>query len=176
MSTEKGLKYGFFFIAGVAVILGVVLLGKKKPDDDDENPNPEPTPMDPVIDPVQASVPQNLATILASKDPIVALKGRKIYAKVVNAKGRKTPYVNDGMVNNLAFESLNGEYLGYPTRVGNDLNGAKDASGKVYKWIRVTLDTKSWNRYNDTKSFLTKQTFMNNGNNFAWFREDVIKL
>ena len=131
MSTEKGLKYGFFFIAGVAVILGVVLLGKKKPDDDDENPNPEPTPMDPVIDPVQASVPQNLATILASKDPIVALKGRKIYAKVANAKGRKTPYVNDGMVNNLAFESLNGEYLGYPTRVGNDLNGAKDASGKV---------------------------------------------
>lgn len=88
MNTEKGLKYGFLFIAGVAVILGVVLLGKKKPDDDDENPNPEPKPMDPVIDPVQASVPQNLATILASKDPIVALKGRKIYAKVANAKGR----------------------------------------------------------------------------------------
>lgn len=175
MKTEKGLKYGFYFIAGLAVVLGVALLGKKKPDDD-ENPTPEPTPTDPVIDPIQATIPQNLATILASKDPIVALKGRKIYSKVPSAKGRKSPNVNDGIVNNIAFESLDGEYLGYPTRVANDANGAKDANGKIYKWIKITLDAKAWNRYNDTKSFLTKQTFMNNGNNFAWFREDVIKL
>lgn len=176
MRTEKGLKYGFYIIAGIAVILGVVLLGKKKPNDDDENPNPEPTPFDPIIDPVQASIPQNLMTILASKDPIKGLQGRKIYAKVASAKGRKSQNVNDGMINNIAFESLNGEYLGYPTRVSNDANSAKNANGKIYKWIKITLDTKAWNRYNDTKSFLFKQSFMNNGNNFAWFREDVIKL
>lgn len=176
MSAEKGLKYGFYFIAGIAVILGVVLLGKKEPDGDGETPNPEPTPTDPVIDPIQAKIPQNLATILASKDPIVALKGRKIYSKVANAKGRKSANVNDGVINNIAFEALDGEYLGYPTRVANDANSAKDANGKIYKWIKITLDSKAWNRYNDTKSFLTKQTMMNNGNNFAWFREDVIKL
>jgi hypothetical protein len=175
MSTEKNLKYGFYALAGIALILGVVLLGKKEPEPKPE-PKPEPSPTDPVIDPVQATVPQNLKTILASKDPIVALKGRKIYAKVANAKGRKTANVNDGIVNNIAFEAIDGEYLGYPTRVANDINGAKDASGKVYKWIRITLDEKAWNRFNDTKSFLFKQLGMNNGNNFAWFREDVIKL
>lgn len=39
MKNEKGLKYAFYAIAGITVILGIVLLGKKKPDE-----NPEPTP------------------------------------------------------------------------------------------------------------------------------------
>ena len=57
-----------------------------------------------------------------------------------------------------------------------DKNGAKDAQGKLYKWIRITLADKPWNRYNDTKSWLTKQTFKGKNNDFAYFREDVIRL
>lgn len=184
MNTEKGLKYGFLFIAGVAVILGVVLLGKKKPDDDGDDGSGgggdnTPKPNEPVIDPKQASVPLNLKSILASKDPMSLLKGRKLYAKIDKAKGRSEARVNDGwgLGNNIVFESTpEGEFLGYAQFVVNDKNGAKDAQGKLYKWIRITLDDKPWNRYNDTKSWLTKQLFKGKNNDFAYFREDVIRL
>lgn len=181
MSAEKGLKYGFFALAGIAVILGVVLLGKKKPDDDGGGGDEvEPVkPNQPVIDPRQAAVPLDLKAILASKDPMSLLKGRKLYAKIDKAKGRSEARVNDGwgLGNNIVFESTpEGEFLGYAQFVVNDKNGAKDAQGKLYKWIRITLADKPWNRYNDTKSWLTKQTFKGKNNDFAYFREDVIRL
>jgi hypothetical protein len=181
MSAEKGLKYGFFALAGIAVILGVVLLGKKKPDDDGGGGDEvEPVkPNQPVIDPRQAAVPLDLKAILASKDPMSLLKGRKLYAKINKAKGRNEARVNDGwgLGSNVIFESTpEGEFLGYAQFVSNDRNSAKDANGKIYKWIRITLDDKAWNRYNDTKSFLTRQLVKNKNNDWAYFREDVIRF
>ena len=183
MKTDKILKYSFYGIGAIAVILGVLFVMKKKKDDDgddgsgDENipDKPNQTP----IDPKQAAVPLDLKAILASKDPMSLLKGRKIYAKIDKAKGRSEARVNDGfgLGSNLIFESTpQGEFLGYAQFVSNDKNSAKDAQGKIYKWIRITLDDKAWNRYNDTKSWLTKQTFKGKNNDFAYFREDVIRL
>jgi hypothetical protein len=107
------------------------------------------------------------------------LKGRKLYAKINKAKGRNEARVNDGwgLGSNVIFESTpEGEFLGYAQFVSNDRNSAKDANGKVYKWIRITLDDKAWNRYNDTKSFLTRQLVKNKNNDWAYFREDVIRF
>jgi len=183
MKNDKVLKYSLYGVGVIAVLLGIVFLTKKNKDDDgddgsgDENipdkPNQNP------IDPKQTAVPSDLKTILATKDPMLLLKGRKIYAKIDKAKGRSEARVNDGwgLGSNLIFESTpQGEFLGYAQFVVNDKNSAKDAQGKIYKWIRITLDNKAWNRYNDTKSWLTKETFKGKNNDFAYFREDVIRL
>jgi hypothetical protein len=183
MKTDKILKYSFYGIGAIAVILGVLFVMKKKKDDDgddgsgDENipDKPNQTP----IDPKQAAVPLDLKAILASKDPMSLLKGRKIYAKIDKAKGRSEARVNDGfgLGSNLIFESTpQGEFLGYAQFVNNDKNSAKDAQGKIYKWIRITLDDKAWNRNNDSKAWYNKQTFKGKNNDFAYFREDVIRL
>jgi hypothetical protein len=183
MKNDKVLKYSLYGVGVIAVLLGIVFLTKKNKDDDgddgsgDENipDKPNQTP----IDPKQTAVPSDLKAILATKDPMLLLKGRKIYAKIDKAKGRSEARVNDGwgLGSNLIFESTpQGEFLGYAQFVVNDKNSAKDAQGKIYKWIRITLDNKAWNRYNDTKSWLTKETFKGKNNDFAYFREDVIRL
>ena len=184
MKNDKILKYSLYGVGVIAVLLGIVFLTKKNKDDDGDDGSGgggdnTPKPNEPVIDPKQASVPLNLKSILASKDPMSLLKGRKLYAKIDKAKGRSEARVNDGwgLGNNIVFESTpEGEFLGYAQFVVNDKNGAKDAQGKLYKWIRITLADKPWNRYNDTKSWLTKQTFKGKKNDFAYFREDVIRL
>lgn len=183
MKTDKILKYSFYGIGAIAVILGVLFIMKKKKDDDgddgsgDENipdkPNQNP------INPKQAAVPLDLKAILATKDPIALLNGRKIYSKIDKATGRNESRVNNGwgLGNNIIFTSTpQGEFLGYARFVVNDKNGAKDAQGKIYKWIRIVLDDKAWNRNNDTKPWLTKETFKGKNNDFAYFREDVIRL
>lgn len=183
MKNDKVLKYSLYGVGVIAVLLGIVFLTKKNKDDNgdggsgDENipDKPNQTP----IDPKQTAVPSDLKAILATKDPMLLLKGRKIYAKIDKAKGRSEARVNDGwgLGSNLIFESTpQGEFLGYAQFVVNDKNSAKDAQGKIYKWIRITLDNKAWNRYNDTKSWLTKETFKGKNNDFAYFREDVIRL
>ena len=183
MKNDKILKYSLYGVGVIAVLLGIVFLTKKnKGDDGDDGSGDENIPDKPnqtPIDPKQTAVPSDLKAILATKDPMLLLKGRKIYAKIDKAKGRSEARVNDGwgLGSNLIFESTpQGEFLGYAQFVVNDKNSAKDAQGKIYKWIRITLDDKAWNRYNDTKSWLTKQTFKGKNNDFAYFREDVIRL
>jgi hypothetical protein len=183
MKTDKILKYSFYGIGAIAVILGVLFVMKKKKDDDgDDGSGGENIPDKPnqiPIDPKQAAVPSDLKAILVTKDPMLLLKGRKIYAKVDKAKGRSEARVNDGfgLGSNLIFESTpQGEFLGYAQFVSNDKNSAKDAQGKIYKWIRITLDDKAWNRNNDSQPWYNKQTFKGKNNNFAYFREDVIRL
>ena len=86
MKNDKILKYSLYGVGVIAVLLGIVFLTKKNKDDDgddgsgDENipDKPNQTP----IDPKQTAVPSDLKAILATKDPMLLLKGRKIYAKI----------------------------------------------------------------------------------------------
>jgi hypothetical protein len=183
MKTDKILKYTFYGVGAIAVVLVILAVIKKNKEggsgDSSGGENVPDKPNETVIDPKQAAVPTDLKAILAMKDAIAKLKGRKIYAKIDRAKGRSEAKVNDGwgLGTNVVFESTpQGEFLGYAQFVVNDKNSAKDAQGKIYKWIRITLDDKAWNRYNDTKPWLTKQTFKSKNNDFAYFREDVIRL
>ena len=110
-----------------------------------------------------------------AKDPKVAV-GVKVYAKLNGINGRSQNYVNNGFIDNIVWEGDKaGEYLGKVTTSANDRGNWKDENGKVYKWFKVTLDRKAWDRYNDTKSFLTKQVAYTSNNNWAWFREDTLK-
>jgi len=186
MKTEKILKYSLYGVGAIAVVFVILALIKKNKDNSDgdgggdsgdENIPDKPNQIP--IDPKQAAVPSDLKVILATKDPIALLNGRKIYSKIDKATGRNEARVNNGwgLGNNIIFSSTpQGEFLGYARFVVNDKNGAKDAQGKIYKWIRIVLDDKAWNRNNDTKPWLTKELFKGPSNDFAYFREDVIRL
>jgi hypothetical protein len=133
----------------------------------------EDTENDEVITEEQKKVPPKVVN--AAKDKAVA-KGMKVYAKLPNIKGRSQNYVNNGFIDNIVWEGdAAGEYLGIVSTTAPDRGSMKDSEGKVYTWFKVALDPKAWNKYNDTRSFLTKQTVMTSGNNWAWFREDTLK-
>ena len=84
--------------------------------------------------------------------------------------------ITNGYINNIIWEGENaGEFLGKVTSTAKDRENSTDDNGKVYTWFKVTLDRKAWDRYNNTKSFLTKQIVYTSGNNWAWFREDTLK-
>jgi len=174
MKTDKALKITLYALLGLGAVLGASLLLKEKKDDTtgDENGGDDDTTGDEISE-EQRKVPPKVAT--AAKDKAVA-KGMKVYAKLPNIKGRSQNYVNNGFIDNIVWEGdAAGEYLGVVTTTAPDRGDMKDRNGKVYTWFKVTLDPKAWNRYNDTRSFLTKQTVMTSGNNWAWFREDTLK-
>ena len=174
MKTDKALKITLYALLGLGAVLGASLLLKEKKDDTtgDENGGDDDTTGDEISE-EQRKVPPKVAT--AAKDKAVA-KGMKVYAKLPNIKGRSQNYVNNGFIDNIVWEGdAAGEYLGVVTTTASDRGNMVDSNGKVYTWFKVTLDPKAWNRYNDTRSFLTKQTVMFSGNNWAWFREDTLK-
>lgn len=175
MKTNKTLTITFYALLGLGAVLGASLLLKGKKDDDkgDENPEVDADTKEDEITEEQKKVPPKVVT--AAKDKAVA-KGMKVYAKLPNIKGRNQNYVNNGIIDNIVWEGdAAGEYLGVVTTTAPDRGAMKDSNGKVYTWFKVTLDSKAWNRYNDTRSFLTKQVAMTSGNNWAWFREDTLK-
>jgi len=175
MKTDKALKITLYALLGLGAILGASLLLKGKKDDGkgDENPDVDADTSGDEISEEQRKVPPKVVN--AAKDKAVA-KGMKVYAKLPNIKGRSQNYVNNGFIDNIVWEGdAAGEYLGVVTTTAPDRGDMKDGNGKVYTWFKVTLDPKAWNRYNDTRNFLTKQTVMTSGNNWAWFREDTLK-
>jgi hypothetical protein len=174
MKTDKALKITLYALLGLGAVLGASLLLKEKKDDTtgDENGGDADTSGDEISE-EQRKVPPKVVT--AAKDKAVA-KGMKVYAKLANIKGRSQNYVNNGFIDNIVWEGdAAGEYLGVVTTTAPDRGDMKDRNGKVYTWFKVTLDPKAWNRYNDTRSFLTKQVAMTPTNNWAWFREDTLK-
>jgi hypothetical protein len=180
MKTDKSLKITFYALLGLGAILGASLLLKGKDDGKGEGEGEgegeegkKDTENEEVISEEQKKVPQKVIT--ATKDKKLA-KGMKVYAKIPNIKGRSQNFVNNGFVNNIIWEGeAAGEYLGIVSTTAPDRGSMKDSEGKVYTWFKVALDPKAWNKYNDTRSFLTKQTVMTSGNNWAWFREDTLK-
>ena len=173
MNTDKALKITLYSLLGLGAILGATLLLGKKPDEGDQTTDEDVATDDGEISKEQRQVPPKVVAM--AKDPKVAV-GVKVYAKLNGIKGRSQNYVNNGFIDNIVWEGdTAGEYLGKVTTSANDRGNMKDANGKVYKWFKVRLDRKAWDRYNDTKSFLTKQIGYTSGNNWAWFREDTLK-
>ena len=85
-------------LIGLAIAGGIVLLATKKKSDDGGGETPEPTPEDNGgITPEQQKIDATLNTILSNKNANTLIKGKKIYSKVANAKGRTQPAVNDGV-------------------------------------------------------------------------------
>ena len=173
MNTDKALKITLYSLLGLGAILGATLLLGKKTDDGDQTTDDGGVTYGDEISEEQKKVPPKVVN--ATKNKSVA-KGMKVYAKLSNIKGRSQNYVNNGFIDNIVWEGDSvGEYLGVVSNTAPDKGAMKDSNGKVYTWFKVALDPKAWNRYNDTKGFLTKQLFMSSSNNWAWFREDTLK-
>lgn len=177
MKTDKALKITFYALLGLGAILGASLLLKGKDDGKGEGEdNPEidaDIENEEVISEEQKKVPPKV--VAAAKDKKLA-KGIKVYTKIPNIKGRSQNFVNNGLINNIVWEGEQaGEYLGVVSTTAPDRGGMKDSEGKVYTWFKISLDSKAWNRHNETKNFLTKQIAMTPSNSWAWFREDTLK-
>lgn len=175
MKTDKFLKITLYSLLGLGAILGASLLLKGKGDDDKgDEENKEADVEDPdAITEEQKKVPPKIQSAAANKS---VANGMRVFAKLNAIKGRSQNYVNNGYINNIIWEGDNaGEYLGTVTTTAKDRENSADDKGKIYTWFKVTLDRKAWDRYNNTKSFLTKQTAYTAGNNWAWFREDTLK-
>ena len=175
MKTDKVLKITLYSLLGLGAILGASLLLKDKGDDgkgDEENKEADVEDPDAITE-EQKKVPPKIQSAAANKS---VANGMKVFAKLNGIKGRSQNYVNNGYINNIIWEGENaGEFLGKVTATAKDRENSADDKGKIYTWFIVTLDRKAWDRYNNTKSFLTKQTVYTAGNNWAWFREDTLK-
>lgn len=176
------LKKYLYPIIGIAIAGGIFFLATKgKKPDDGNTPNPEPTP-EPQdgsgITPEQKKPDPALSTIINSANATTALKGKKIYSKVVNAKARTEARVNDGVVNNLYGNvPTAGIYLGDVISVVNDVSGAQNPTAKrVYKWVKVKLSKNGYDAIQSNRGFLTRDLWTPTALPVVYFREDVIKL
>lgn len=166
-------------LIGLAIAGGIVLLATKKKSDDGGGETPEPTPEDNGgITPEQKKIDATLNTILSNKNANTLIKGKKIYSKVANAKGRTQPAVNDGVVNNLYGTISNANtYLGNAVGVANDLGKTMNsATKKPFVWVKVQLSKDGYDAVQSNRSFLTRDLFTPATLPYVYFREDVIKL
>ena len=166
-------------LIGLAIAGGIVLLATKKKSDDGGGTTPEPTPEDNGgITPEQKKIDATLNTILSNKNANTLIKGKKIYSKVANAKGRTQPAVNDGVVNNLYGTISNANtYLGNAVGVANDLGKTiNSATKKPFVWVKVQLSKDGYDAVQSNRSFLTRDLFTPATLPYVYFREDVIKL
>ena len=166
-------------LIGLAIAGGIVLLATKKKSDDGGGETPEPTPEDNGgITPEQKKIDATLNTILSNKNANALIKGKKIYSKVANAKGRTQPAVNDGFVNNLYGTISNANtYLGNAVGVANDLGKTMNsATKKPFVWVKVQLSKDGYDAVQSNRSFLTRDLFTPATLPYVYFREDVIKL
>lgn len=166
-------------LIGLAIAGGIVLLATKKKPEDGGGTTPEPTPEDNGgITPEQQKIDATLNTILSNKNANTLIKGKKIYSKVANAKGRTQPAVNDGVVNNLYGTISNANtYLGNAVGVANDLGKTMNsATKKPFVWVKVQLSKDGYDAVQSNRSFLTRDLFTPATLPYVYFREDVIKL
>lgn len=167
-------------IIGVVIAGGIVFLAtRKKPKDDGGGETPEPTPEDNSgISPEQKKIDVNLNNLLASKSANTLIKGKKIYSKVADAKGRTQPAVNDGVINNLYGTVADANtYLGNAVSVATDLGKTiNSATKKPYVWVKVQLSKQGYDAVQANRSFFTRDLFTPATLPYVYFREDVIKL
>ena len=167
-------------LIGLAIAGGIfLLLTNKKPKDDGGGETPQPTPDDNGgISPEQKKIDANLNTILASKSANTLIKGKKIYSKVVNAKARTQPAVNDGLVNNLYGTISDANvYVGNAVSIATDMGKTiNTATKKPYVWVKIQLSKDGYDAVQSNRSFLTRDLFTPATLPYVYFREDVIKL
>jgi len=166
-------KYIYPLIA-VAIAGGIFLLvTKKKPKSGGNGSTPLEPPQDPnEISAEQKKIDAPLNTILANKNANVLIKNKKIFSKIPNAKGRYSPYVNDGFVDNIYASVANANTL-IGTAVGavNDKGSTINPStNRPFVWVQVKLSKAVFDAFQEQRSFYER------ADETAYFREDVIKL
>ena len=167
-------KYIYPLIA-VAIAGGIFwLVTKKKPKNDGGGGD---APIEPPTDGSEISAEQKkidapLNTILANKNANVLIKNKKIFSKIANAKGRYSPYVNDGFVENVYGNIPNANTLiGLAVGAVNDKGSTINPStNRPFVWVQVKLSKAVFDAFQEQKSFYER------ADETAYFREDVIKL
>lgn len=131
----------------------------------------------------QALLPTQLEPIfkLPLKESVKKLGNKSVYTKVDNVMARKSPYVNNGLINNTwGMISAKNTLVGKVIAIAEDKNGAKNVDGRIYKWVKVNLsaDAKKSINANEKESFLNKLggAIPLNYAIEAYFREDTITL
>ena len=94
---------------------------------------------------------------------------------------RKTPNVNNGILNNTwGLISNKDTLVGRVTAIAEDKNGAKNSDGRIYKWVKVNLssDAKKSIDASEKESFLNRigGALPINYTIEAYLREDTITL
>ena len=131
----------------------------------------------------QALIPAQLEGIfkLPLKEAIKILGNKNIYTKVVDVMARKSPFVNNGVFNNTwGIISDKNTLVGRVTAIAEDKNGAKNADGRVYKWLKINLSADAKKSINASE----KESFLNriggalpiNYTIEAYVREDTITI
>lgn len=131
----------------------------------------------------QALLPAQLEPIfkLPLKEAVKKLGNKSVYTKVDNVMARKSPYVNNGVINN-SWGMISGKntLVGKVIAIAEDKNGAKNVDGRLYKWVKVNLssDAKKSINASDKESFLNKLggALPLNYTIEAYLREDTITL
>jgi hypothetical protein len=131
----------------------------------------------------QALLPAQLEPIfkLPLKEAVKKLGNKSVYTKVDNVMARKSPYVNNGLINNTwGMISAKNTLVGKVIAIAEDKNGAKNVDGRLYKWVKVNLsaDAKKSINASEKESFLNKLggAIPLNYAIEAYFREDTITL
>ena len=131
----------------------------------------------------QALLPTQLEPIfkLPLKEAVKKLGNKNIYTKVDNVVARKSPFVNNGILNN-TWGTISGRntLVGKVIAIAEDKNSAKNVDGRVYKWVKVNLssDAKKSIDASEKESFLNKigGSLPTNYTIEAYLREDTITL
>lgn len=131
----------------------------------------------------QALLPAQLESIfkLPLKEAVKKLGNKNIYTKVTDVMARKTPNVNNGILNNTwGLISNKDTLVGRVTAIAEDKNGAKNSDGRIYKWVKVNLssDAKKSIDASEKESFLNRigGALPINYTIEAYLREDTITL
>jgi len=131
----------------------------------------------------QAVLPTQLSSIfdLPLKEAVKKLGYKQVFTKVDNVTARKSAYVNNGTINNAwGVISQKNTLLGKVIAIAEDENKAKNAKGRVYKWVKVELspDAKKSINASPKESFLNKigGALPLNYSIVAYLREDTITL
>ena len=131
----------------------------------------------------QALLPTQLEAIfkLPLKEAVKKLGNKNIYTKVDDVMARKSPYVNNGILNNTwGIISDKNTLVGRVTAIAEDKNGAKNVDGRIYKWVKINLSADAKKSINASE----KESFLNriggalpiNYTIEAYVREDTITI
>lgn len=131
----------------------------------------------------QALLPAQLESIfkLPLKEAVKKLGNKNIYTKLDNVMARKSPYVDNGFFNN-TWGTISGKntLVGKVIAMAEDKNGAKNADGRFYKWVKVNLssDAKKSIDASEKESILNQigGALPINYTIEAYLREDTITL
>lgn len=133
-----------------------------------------------VITQDQFVLPAELNEVLQQPITEIAKKlgNKNIYTKVENVMARKSPAVNNGIINNRwGAISATGTLIGKITAVAEDNNRQKNANGRVYRWFKVNLSNDAKNSINDMQLGGTIISKLSLSKTYvAYVREDTVKF